>query len=68
MWPRSAPARSRTDDGGYRLSGQKMWLTNGGSSTLSPPWSNTDEGADTPHRNLTAFIESPAASAKWRPD
>src|SRR4029077_14091621 len=36
--------------------GQKMWLTNGGSSTLVAVLVRTDEGAEKPHRNLTAFL------------
>ena len=47
---------TRTDDGGYTIDGQKMWLTNGGSSTLVAVLVRTDEGADKPHRNLTAFL------------
>ncbi|MDX1888995.1 acyl-CoA dehydrogenase family protein [Mycolicibacterium sp. 050158] len=51
----------RDGDGGYTITGQKMWLTNGGSSTLVAVLVKTDEGADRPHRNLTAFlIEKPA--------
>lgn len=51
----------RDGDGGYTITGQKMWLTNGGSSTLVAVLVKTDEGADKPHRNLTAFlIEKPA--------
>lgn len=45
---------------GYVIDGQKMWLTNGGSSTLVATLVRTDEGAEKPHRNLTAFlIEKP---------
>ncbi|MEZ0341251.1 acyl-CoA dehydrogenase family protein [Mycobacterium sp. pV006] len=43
-------------DGTYTIDGQKMWLTNGGSSTLVAALVRTDEGADKPHRNLTAFL------------
>ncbi|MCH9722802.1 MAG: acyl-CoA dehydrogenase family protein [Actinomycetia bacterium] len=51
----------RDGDGGYIISGQKMWLTNGGSSTLVAALVRTDEGADSPHANLTAFlVEKPA--------
>lgn len=50
----------RNPEGGYAITGQKMWLTNGGSSTLVAALVKTDEGADKPHRNLTAFlIEKP---------
>ena len=48
-------------DGTYTITGQKMWLTNGGSSTLVAVLVRTDEGSDRPHRNLTAFlVEKPA--------
>ncbi|MCG7593790.1 acyl-CoA dehydrogenase family protein [Mycobacterium sp. C3-094] len=48
-------------DGTYTIDGQKMWLTNGASSTLVAALVRTDEGAERPHRNLTAFlIEKPA--------
>ncbi|GAT03307.1 acyl-CoA dehydrogenase family protein [Mycolicibacterium fortuitum] len=46
----------KNDDGTYTIDGQKMWLTNGGSSTLVAALVRTDEGADKPHRNLTAFL------------
>jgi alkylation response protein AidB-like acyl-CoA dehydrogenase len=51
---------TRNSEGGYTINGQKMWLTNGGSSTLVAALVRTDEGADKPHRNLTTFlIEKP---------
>ena len=51
----------RNADGTYTITGQKMWLTNGGSSTLVAVLVRTDEGSDRPHRNLTAFlVEKPA--------
>ena len=42
--------RGRLDgaDGGYVIDGQKMWLTNGASSTLVAVLVRTDEGADKP--------------------
>lgn len=45
-----------TPEGDYLINGQKMWLTNGGTSTLVAVLVHTDEGADTPHRNMTAFL------------
>ncbi|NMO03789.1 acyl-CoA dehydrogenase [Gordonia sp. TBRC 11910] len=45
-----------TDDGTYRIDGQKMWLTNGGSSSLVAVLVRTPEGSDRPHRNLTTFL------------
>lgn len=47
---------SRTEDGGYSVTGRKMWLTNGGSANLVALLARTDEGAEAPHRNLTAFL------------
>ena len=53
--------RGVRDGDDYVITGQKMWLTNGGSSTLVAALVKTDEGAQKPHRNLTAFlIEKPA--------
>jgi alkylation response protein AidB-like acyl-CoA dehydrogenase len=58
----------RNADGDYTINGQKMWLTNGGSSTLVAALVKTDEGADKPHRNLTAFlIEKPAGFGEVLP-
>lgn len=58
----------RNPGGGYTISGQKMWLTNGGSSTLVAALVKTDEGAAKPHRNLTAFlIEKPAGFGEVKP-
>jgi alkylation response protein AidB-like acyl-CoA dehydrogenase len=50
------------DDGGYLLTGQKMWLTNGGTSSLVAVLVRTDEGplpdgsARPPHRSMTTFL------------
>jgi alkylation response protein AidB-like acyl-CoA dehydrogenase len=58
----------RNTHGDYRIDGQKMWLTNGGSSTLVAALVRTDEGADRPHRNLTAFlIEKPSGFGEVLP-
>jgi alkylation response protein AidB-like acyl-CoA dehydrogenase len=58
----------RDPDGGYSITGQKMWLTNGGSSTLVAALVKTDEGADKPHRNLTAFlVEKPTGFGEVAP-
>ena len=46
---------TRTDDG-YEITGQKMWLTNGGSSTLVAVLVRTDEGADSVYKNMTTFL------------
>ncbi|MFD9704900.1 acyl-CoA dehydrogenase family protein [Lentzea sp. NPDC059081] len=41
---------------GYAINGQKMWLTNGGTSNLTAVLVKTDEGAEKPHQNLTTFL------------
>ncbi|MFL6167717.1 MAG: acyl-CoA dehydrogenase family protein, partial [Ornithinibacter sp.] len=38
------------------LTGQKMWLTNGGSANLVAVLVKTDEGADSVYRNMTTFL------------
>ncbi len=51
----------RQDDGDYVIDGQKMWLTNGGSSTLVAALVRTELGAEKAHQNLTTFlVEKPA--------
>ena len=43
-------------ESGYEITGQKMWLTNGGTSNLVAVLCKTDEGADSVYRNLTTFL------------
>ncbi|WP_168704312.1 acyl-CoA dehydrogenase family protein [Gordonia paraffinivorans] len=58
----------RDGDTGYLITGQKMWLTNGASSTLVAALVRTEEGADKPHRNLTTFlVEKPAGFGEVLP-
>ncbi|NDZ97472.1 acyl-CoA dehydrogenase [Streptomyces sp. SID6673] len=58
----------RTGDGDYAITGQKMWLTNGASSTLVAALVRTEEGHDKPHKNLTTFlIEKPAGFGEVLP-
>ncbi|OUS93535.1 acyl-CoA dehydrogenase family protein [Rhodococcus sp. NCIMB 12038] len=58
----------RDADGNYVINGQKMWLTNGGSSTLVAALVRTEEGAAKPHDNLTTFlIEKPAGFGEVLP-
>ena len=53
----SAITTTATLDGdAYRIDGQKMWLTNGGTSSLVAVLVRTPLGHDRPHRNLTAFL------------
>ena len=59
---------TRGSDGDYTINGQKMWLTNGASSSLVAVLVRTDEGAEAPHRNLTAFlIEKPTGFGEALP-
>src|SRR6188508_3301840 len=44
------------DDGGYSITGQKMWLTNGGSANLVAVLVKTDEGNDSVYKNMTTFL------------
>src|SRR5438445_12042580 len=48
--------RAKRDGDEYVIDGAKMWLTNGGTSNLIALLVRTDEGADKPHQNLTAFL------------
>jgi alkylation response protein AidB-like acyl-CoA dehydrogenase len=43
-------------DHGYEITGQKMWLTNGGSSNLVAVLCKTDEGSDSVYKNMTTFL------------
>jgi alkylation response protein AidB-like acyl-CoA dehydrogenase len=44
------------DGSDYVINGQKMWLTNGGTSTLVAVLCLTDEGHSAPHRNMTTLL------------
>jgi alkylation response protein AidB-like acyl-CoA dehydrogenase len=46
----------KADDGSYSITGQKMWLTNGGSANLVAVLVKTDEGADSVYKNMTTFL------------
>ena len=47
---------ARLSDGYYDITGQKMWLTNGGSANLVALLARTDESPVRPHQGLTAFL------------
>jgi alkylation response protein AidB-like acyl-CoA dehydrogenase len=52
----------------YTIDGQKMWLTNGGSSTLVAVLVKTDTGADSVYRNMSTFlVEKPAGFGEVMP-
>ena len=56
------------NDDGYVIDGQKMWLTNGGTSTLVAVLVKTDEGASSVYKNMTTFlIEKPAGFGEVMP-
>jgi alkylation response protein AidB-like acyl-CoA dehydrogenase len=60
--------KGKRDGDEYVVDGQKMWLTNGGSSTLVAALVRTDEGAEKPHQNLTTFlVEKPAGFGEILP-
>src|SRR3954454_7306723 len=44
------------DGDDYVVTGQKMWLTNGGTSSLLAVLVKTDDGADSVYRNMTTFL------------
>jgi len=48
--------RAVKDGDDFVITGQKMWITNGGTSNLLAVLVKTDEGAQTPYRNMTTFL------------
>ncbi|HEV7825531.1 MAG TPA: acyl-CoA dehydrogenase family protein [Mycobacteriales bacterium] len=60
--------KAKKDGDDYVIDGQKMWLTNGGSSTLIALLVRTDEGQESPYKNLTTFlVEKPAGFGEVAP-
>jgi alkylation response protein AidB-like acyl-CoA dehydrogenase len=60
--------KATRDGDDYVLTGRKMWLTNGATSTLLLLLAKTDEGGARPHQNLTAFlIEKEPGLGETRP-
>jgi alkylation response protein AidB-like acyl-CoA dehydrogenase len=51
---KSKAVKGEGDD--WTLTGQKMWLTNGGSANLVAVLVKTDLGADSVYRNMTTFL------------
>ncbi len=51
-----ATKATKLEDGSYSITGQKMWLTNGGTSTLVATLCKTDEGADSVYKNMSTFL------------
>jgi alkylation response protein AidB-like acyl-CoA dehydrogenase len=52
----STSSTGETDAKTYEITGQKMWLTNGGSANLVAVLVKTDEGADSVYKNMTTFL------------
>ncbi|WP_332667882.1 acyl-CoA dehydrogenase family protein [Aeromicrobium sp.] len=48
--------KATKNDHGYEITGQKMWLTNGGSSNLVAVLCKTDEGEESVYKNMTTFL------------
>ncbi|WP_033440114.1 acyl-CoA dehydrogenase family protein [Saccharothrix sp. NRRL B-16314] len=60
--------RATRDGDDFIVNGQKMWLTNGGTSNLTAVLVKTDEGAEKAHRNLTALlVEKPEGYGEVAP-
>ncbi len=56
------------DGDDFVIDGAKMWLTNGGTSTLTAALVKTDEGAEKPYQNLTTFlVEKPVGYGEVAP-
>ncbi len=52
----------------YVINGQKMWLTNGGTSNLIAVLVKTDTGADSVYKNMTTFlVEKPEGFGEVMP-
>jgi alkylation response protein AidB-like acyl-CoA dehydrogenase len=69
--PAGMKTKAVRDGDGWKLTGQKMWLTNGGSSTLVAVLVRTDaeapEGASVYKRMTTFLIEKPSGFGQVRP-
>jgi alkylation response protein AidB-like acyl-CoA dehydrogenase len=56
------------DGSDFVIDGAKMWLTNGGTSTLTAVLVKTDEGQPKPYQNLTCFlVEKPVGYGEVAP-
>jgi alkylation response protein AidB-like acyl-CoA dehydrogenase len=61
-------SRATADADGFRLDGQKMWLTNGARSRVVATLVKDELGADSVYRNMTTFlIEKEAGFGETRP-
>ncbi len=56
------------DGTSYTIDGQKMWLTNGASSTLVAVLVKTDTGSDSAYKNMSTFlVHKPAGFGEVQP-
>lgn len=53
---RTRSVRDEAPEGSWTINGQKMWLTNGGSSTLVAVLTKSDLGERSVYRNMTTFL------------
>jgi len=56
---KATPVGGDTEGGApreWRIDGQKMWLTNGGTANLVATLVRTDEGEESPYRSMTTFL------------
>jgi alkylation response protein AidB-like acyl-CoA dehydrogenase len=61
-------SRATVDGDGFRLDGQKMWLTNGARSAVVATLVKDDLGAESVYRNMTTFlIEKEPGFGETRP-
>ncbi len=65
---KAVPTGGDGDEKGYTVHGQKMWLTNGGSSTLVAVLVKTELGNASVYKNMTTFlVEKPAGFGEVLP-
>jgi alkylation response protein AidB-like acyl-CoA dehydrogenase len=61
-------AVASTDRTSYTIDGQKMWLTNGASSTVVAVLVKTDTGSESVYKNMSTFlVEKPAGFGEVMP-
>ncbi len=65
---KAVPKPGQDADGTWVINGQKMWITNGGTSTLVAVLVKTDTGEDSVYKNMTTFlIEKPSGFGEVMP-
>jgi alkylation response protein AidB-like acyl-CoA dehydrogenase len=61
-------SKATPEGSGFRLDGQKMWLTNGARAGVVATLVKDDQGAESIYRNMTTFlVEKPAGFGETRP-